>query len=112
VKKIIPDILDVVLTPTFSLFLTGALYLFLVMPITGLISDELLKIILYLIDHTGAFGGFALAAIFPSLIATGLHHGLASIHMELIAKSGGTLLFPVQIMSNAGLVGAGIALAF
>lgn len=109
-KKIIPDILDVVLTPTFTLLLSGVLYLFLLMPIAGVLSDWLIKGILYLLENTGIFGGFVLAAAFPSLIATGLHHGLSPIHMELINTTGGTPIFPVQIMSNAGLLGAGIAL--
>lgn len=109
-KKMIPDILDVVLTPTFTLLITGTAYLFILMPVAGFLSDYLITGIMYLINNTGIFGGFVLAAAFPSLIATGLHHGLSPIHMELINTTGSTPIFPVQIMSNAGLLGAGIAL--
>lgn len=109
-KKIIPDVLDVVLTPTINLLVTGTIYIFMIMPVAGLLSDWLISGIMYLVTNTGIFGGFVLATAFPSLIATGLHHGLAPIHMELINSTGGTPIFPVQIMSNAGLLGAGIAI--
>lgn len=109
-KKIVPDIVDVVITPTFTLLFSGLLYLFVFMPVAGIISTWLINGILFLLENTGVFGGFALALVFPSLIATGLHHGLSPIHMELINSTGGTPIFPVQIMSNAGLLGAGIAL--
>lgn len=109
-KKIVPDVLDVVLTPTFNLIITGTIYLFGIMPIAGILSDWLIGGIMYLLENTGVFGGFVLATAFPSLIATGLHHGLSPIHMELINSTGGTPIFPVQIMSNAGLLGAGIAI--
>lgn len=109
-KRIIPDILDVVLTPTFNLIITGSIYIFLIMPVAGKLSDYLINGILYLLENTGIFGGFVLATAFPSLIATGLHHGLSPIHMELINSTGSTPIFPVQIMSNAGLLGAGLAI--
>lgn len=109
-KKIIPDVVDVVLTPTINLLVTGTIYMFLIMPVAGLLSDWLINGIMYLLENTGMFGGFVLASLFPSLIATGLHHGLSPIHMELINSTGGTPIFPVQIMSNAGLLGAGLAL--
>ncbi|WP_067839079.1 PTS transporter subunit EIIC [Amphibacillus sediminis] len=109
-RKIIPNILDVVLTPTLTILITGALYLLIIMPIAGFLSDGLINGIMWLLDVSGILGGFVLAAAFPSLIATGLHHGLAPIHMELINTTGTTPIFAVQVMSNAGLVGAGLAI--
>jgi PTS system sucrose-specific IIC component len=109
-KKVIPDVVDVVLRPTLMLFLTGVVYLLILMPITGWLSDLLIDGIMYMINTTGVLGGFALAALFPSLIATGLHHGLAPINMELISQMGSTPIVTIQIMSNCGLVGAGLAL--
>lgn len=111
-KKCIPDILDVVFTPVFELIIAGTIYMFLIMPIAGKLSDYFTNGMMFLIEHTGIFGGFVLAAAFPSLIVTGLHQGLAPIHMELINSTGGTPIFPIQIMSNAGLLGAGLAIFF
>jgi PTS system sucrose-specific IIC component len=109
-KKIVPDIVDIVLRPTFMLLLTGVLYIMVLMPVTGWVSDQIINGIMFLINTTGVFGGFILASLFPSLIATGLHHGLSPINMELINQTGTTPINAIQIMSNAGLVGAGLAL--
>lgn len=109
-RKVIPDILDVVLTPTFTILITGGLYLIAIMPIAGFLSDLLIDGIMWILDVSGILGGFVLSAVFPSLIATGLHHGLAPIHMELLNTTGTTPIFTVQVMSNAGLVGAGLAI--
>lgn len=108
--KIIPDVLDVVLTPTLALLLTTIVYFLTVMPVMGLLSDGLIKGILYLINESGIIGGFILSALAPALISTGLHQGLTPINLQLIAEHGSTQINAFQIMSNAGLVGAGLAL--
>lgn len=109
-KKIIPDIVDVVLRPMFSLLLTGILYFVVIMPLTGIVSDWILNGIMFLINSSGILGGFVLAAISPLIISTGMHHGLTPINIELINTTGATPISAIQIMSNAGLVGAGLAL--
>lgn len=110
--KFIPDLITVVVKPTLALLLTGVVFFFIIMPITGILTDALTDGIIYLIDNTGVFGGFVLAAISPLIISTGLHHGLLPVNIELINATGSTPINPVQIMSNAGLVGAGLALYF
>lgn len=109
-KKIVPNVVDIVLRPTLTLFITGFLYVLILMPITGWLSDLLIKGLMGIINGTGIFGGFVLGALFPSLIVTGLHQGLTPINMQLIEQLGATPLMTVQIMSNSGMVGAGLAI--
>lgn len=111
-RKVIPNILDVVVTPTLTLLITSTIFLLTIMPLAGILSDWLINGIISLIEYSGILGGFVLSALFPSLIATGLHHGLSAIHSELINTTGSDPIFPVQIMSNAGMVGAGLAIYF
>lgn len=108
--KVIPNVVEVILVPFLSLIITGGLYLFAIMPLAGLLSDYVVKGIMFLLVHTSVFGGFAIAALSPALTATGLQHGLLPIQIELINQTGATPLSPVQIMSNAGLVGTGLGL--
>jgi PTS system sucrose-specific IIC component len=110
VRKAVPNILDVVVTPTLTLLVTAAIFLFALMPLAGILSHWIITGILALLEYSGVLGGFVLAALFPSLIATGLHHSLTPIHGELINTLGVDPVFPVQIMSNSGLVGAGLAI--
>ncbi|RRJ63268.1 PTS sugar transporter subunit IIC [Paenibacillus oralis] len=111
-RKVVPNILDVVVTPTLTLLITSAIFLLTVMPLAGILSDWIINGILALLEFSGILGGFVLAALFPSLIATGLHHSLSAIHAELLNTLGVDPVFPVQIMSNAGMVGAGLAIYF
>lgn len=107
--KVVPDIIAVVIVPVFSIAVVAAVLYYGIMPFAGVLSNWLTDGIMYLINVSGVLGGFVLSALFPTLIASGLHHGLTPIHMQLINDLGLDPIFPVQIMSNAGMVGAAIA---
>lgn len=109
IRKIIPNVLDVVMTPLISLSVVVILLLYAIMPAAGVASDFIINGLQHILNKGGVVAGFTLASLFPTLIAFGLHHGLAPIHMELINATGTTPLFAIQIMSNAGMVGAAIA---
>lgn len=109
VRRFIPDVLDVVMTPTIVLTVMAATLLFAIMPVAGVLSDAILHGMNGLLTTGGVAAGFVLAALFPFLISLGLHHGLFPIHLEMINASGHAPLFAIQIMSNAGMVGAATA---
>lgn len=109
VRRYIPDVLDVVLTPTIVLSTMAAALLFVIMPIAGVVSDAILHGMNGLLETGGLAAGFVLASLFPFLISLGLHHGLFPIHLEMINATGHAPLFAIQIMSNAGMVGAATA---
>ena len=108
-RKIVPYIIDVVVTPLLSLVSVSLALFFVIMPVAGFLSDILTNGIISILEVSGVIGGFILSAFFPFLISTGLHHGINPIHMEFINLTGTTPLFTVQIMSNAGMVGAAVA---
>ncbi len=105
-RKIIPNSVAVIFVPTLTLLITTAAMVVILMPICGVISTAIVSGLMWVLDVTGIFGGFLLAALFPSLISTGLHHGLGAIHMEMLNTLGTAPLLSVQVMSNAGMVGA------
>lgn len=109
-KKYIPNILAVVFVPFLSLLITGGVYLFVVMPFAGFLSDGICNGIMWLIENAGVPGGFIIAGIAPSLTTTGLQNGLIPVQIELIRATGTTPISPVQIMGNAGLVGSGLGI--
>ncbi|MGL1812373.1 UNVERIFIED_CONTAM: PTS sugar transporter subunit IIC [Serratia marcescens] len=109
VRRIVPDILDVVLTPTIVLTVMAGALLFAIMPVAGLLSNGILHSLNGLLATGGLAAGFVLASLFPFLISLGLHHGLFPIHLEMINATGHAPLFAIQIMSNAGMVGAATA---
>lgn len=109
VRRFVPDIVDVVVTPTVVLLVMAAAQLFIIMPVAGVVSNGILQGLNGLLEHGGIAAGFVLSALFPFLISLGLHHGLFPIHLEMINATGHAPLFAIQIMSNAGMVGAATA---
>lgn len=108
--KWMPEAIDIIVTPTISLLLIGLMTVFLIMPGAGVISDSLVGSILWLLKYGGVFSGFVLGSLFLPMVMVGLHQILIPIHVELIAKTGSTTLYPILAMAGAGQVGAAIAL--
>lgn len=109
VRRFVPDIIDVVVTPTIVLVVMAAALLFVIMPVAGVVSNGILHGLNGLLSTGGIAAGFVLSALFPFLISLGLHHGLFPVHLEMINATGHAPLFAIQIMSNSGMVGAATA---
>lgn len=116
IRKKMPDNLDLVFTPFLTLFITVILYLFLIMPITGLVSGVLCKLIslVCLSDNVLVRGitGFTSAALFLPMVSMGMHRGLDSVYSLQLSELGYITLFPALAMAGAGQVGAAIAIYF
>lgn len=108
-RKIIPVALDLFLTPTLVLLISGFLAIFILQPVGGIFSDWLSAGSKLAIEHGGPLMGFILSAAFLPLVMTGLHQGLIPIHAELIKTTGVTILLPILAMAGAGQVGAALA---
>lgn len=109
-RKVIPDAVDIIVTPTIALLVVGLITIFFIMPFAGFISSNLIGAINWTLEVGGAFSGFVLGAAFLPLVMLGLHQVLTPIHIEMINDSGMTLLLPMLAMAGAGQVGASIAL--
>lgn len=109
-RKVVPNEVDIIVTPTVSLLVVGLLTIFLIMPVAGFVSTSLVGAISWVLEVGGAVAGFILGAIFLPLVMFGLHQVLTPVHIEMIAASGKTLLLPILAMAGAGQVGASIAL--
>nr|WP_263326190.1 PTS transporter subunit EIIC [Neobacillus sp. Marseille-Q6967] len=112
VRKFVPQSLDIIVTPTVSLLITGILTYLVFMPLGGFISDIITKGLTTVLDFGGVVAGFVLGATFLPLVVTGLHQGLTPIHLELINTLGDDPLLPILAMGGAGQVGAAFAIYF
>lgn len=108
--KIVPDAVDIIVTPTISLLVIGLLEIFLIMPLAGFISNGMVGGINWVLSVGGAFSGFVLGALFLPMVMFGLHQILTPIHIQMIGETGKTLLLPILAMAGAGQVGAAFAL--
>lgn len=114
VRRKVPDLLDLIVTPFVSLLVVGLLFVFVIMPITGFISDGLVSALSVIINSTNpvirVISGYVLAAVFLPMVLLGLHHGLIPIYAVQLEQMGGVSLFPVLAMAGAGQVGAALAI--
>ncbi len=114
VRKHVPDVLDLIVTPLISILVTGVIYVFVLMPVTGYISDGLVFLLNLLVASTNPvvsiICGFVMSAVFLPMVLLGLHHGLIPIYSVQLEQMGGVSLFPCLAMAGAGQVGAALAI--
>ncbi|MFS5045145.1 PTS transporter subunit EIIC [Staphylococcus aureus] len=108
--KIVPNAIDIIVTPTIALLIVGLLTIFIFMPLAGFVSDSLVSVVNGIISIGGVFSRFIIGASFLPLVMLGLHHIFTPIHIEMINQSGATYLLPIAAMAGAGQVGAALAL--
>ncbi|MCO5477457.1 PTS system, sucrose-specific IIA component [Enterococcus sp. AZ091] len=108
--RVIPEAIDIIVTPTLCLLAIGLAEIFLIMPLAGFISDSLVGSINWVLNVGGAFSGFVLGATFLPMVMFGLHQILTPIHIQMIEATGSTQLLPILAMAGAGQVGAALAL--
>ena len=114
IRKRMPDVLELILTPLLSLLINAILFVFIIMPLAGFISDGLVALLSIIINSSNpvvsVISGYILAALFLPMVLLGLHHGLIPIYAVQLEAMGGVSLFPVLAMAGAGQVGAAIAI--
>ncbi|WP_407550510.1 PTS transporter subunit EIIC [Streptomyces sp. Pv4-95] len=108
-RKWVPEALDVLVTPTLTVLLTGLVTIFGLMYAAGEVSTAIGSFANWLLAHGGAFAGFVLGGLFLPLVMLGLHQALIPIHTTLIEQQGYTVLLPILAMAGAGQVGAALA---
>ena len=83
IRSKMPDAVDICFTPILTLIITLIPYIFIVMPVTGLISTGLCKLVELVAMSTNPVvrmvAGYLGAALFLPMVAMGMHHGLVSL---------------------------------
>ncbi|MEW4282078.1 PTS transporter subunit EIIC [Priestia koreensis] len=110
IRRFVPSVVDIIVTPTITLLVTGIVTYVVFMPVGGFISEGITKGLLAILDTGGVGAGFVLGATFLPLVVTGLHQGLTPVHLELINSIGNDPLLPILAMGGAGQVGAAFAI--
>ena len=114
VRSKMPDALDIVVSPLVILAVCVVPYVFVIMPITGIISNVLVSVVGSVCMSENLFvrmiAGFLGSFLFLPLVAVGMHHGLVALYSVQLAELGFVTLYPALAMAGAGQVGAAIAI--
>ncbi|MGA5525831.1 PTS transporter subunit EIIC [Streptomyces pseudogriseolus] len=109
-RRWVPESVDVLVTPTVTVLVSGLATLFGLMFLAGEVSSWIGDAADWLLAHGGAGAGFLLGGLFLPLVMLGLHQALIPIHTTLIEGAGFTVLLPILAMAGAGQVGAALAI--
>ncbi|MFB6843132.1 PTS transporter subunit EIIC [Streptomyces sp. NPDC056361] len=108
-RRRVPESLDVLVTPTLTVLVSGLVTVFGLMFVAGEISRAIGDFADWLLANAGAGAGLLLGGLFLPLVMLGLHQALIPIHTTLIEQQGYTVLLPILAMAGAGQVGAAMA---
>ncbi|WP_420168538.1 PTS transporter subunit EIIC [Streptomyces violaceoruber] len=111
-RRWVPEALDVLVTPTLTVLISGLVTIFGLMYVAGEVSSAIGTFADWLLSNGGAGAGFVLGGLFLPLVMLGLHQALIPIHTTLIEQQGYTVLLPILAMAGAGQVGAAVAVYF
>lgn len=109
---ITPKMLKIILHPTLVILISAPIALIVVGPLGSIAGDGLAIAISFLSTKLGFVIVGILAAFFPFIVMTGMHHALTPIGLSAIATGGSdTLIFISQVCSNIAQSGASLAVA-
>lgn len=114
IRAHMPSSLDVVFTPLLTLLVCLIPYVFVIMPVFGLISGAICSAIQAVCVSGNIFvriiAGYVSAALFLPMVSMGMHHGLVALYSIQLEQAGYITLYPSLCMAGAGQVGAAIAI--
>jgi len=114
VRSKMPDALDIVVSPLVIMAVMVVPYVFVIMPITGIISNILVSVVGAVCMSENVLirmvAGFLGSFLFLPLVAMGMHHGLVALYTVQLNTIGFVTLYPALAMAGAGQVGAAIAI--
>ncbi|GIM30425.1 PTS beta-glucoside transporter subunit EIIBCA [Clostridium polyendosporum] len=104
-RKIMPDVLDLMFTPFFVLLIMMIVSLLILGPALHIVELGLVSVIQSLVHLPFGIGGFMIGLTYPLAVLTGLHHTYIMIETSLLATTGFNPLITLCAMyafSNAG----------
>ncbi|MEG0854447.1 MAG: PTS transporter subunit EIIC [Angelakisella sp.] len=109
-RKVMPSILDLILTPVLVVLVTGLFSVYAIYPVSTFLTNALAVGVTALVEQGGILVGMLLSGTFLPLVMTGLHRAITPIETTLLESTGIDLIRPILAMAGAGQVGAGIAI--
>lgn len=105
-KKIVPDVLDLIVTPFVTLLISMILGLLIVGPIMHNAEQLIFGAIKSFINLPFGLGGLVIGGVHQLIVVTGVHHALNALEVELLSSTGKNAF---NAMITCGIVGQGAA---
>lgn len=109
--KIVPEILDLFVTPLVTLSVTGYLTFTIIGPVFVFLENGLLSAVQFIITLPFGIGGFIMGGLYSITVIGGIHHMYTIIDMGQLSKYGFTYWLPIASAANMAQAGATLAVA-
>lgn len=109
-RKIMPNALDLIMTPFVVMLVTFLIVILCVGPVMHVVELKLVNIVEALVHLPFGIGGFIIGATYPLLVITGLHHTYTMIETSLLANTGFNPV--ITLCAMYGFANVGTCLAF
>lgn len=111
-RKIVPDALDIILTPFLTILTSGFVSLMVVGPVMRLIGEGISTSLQGIYDTTGIIAGMIFGGLYSTIVISGVHHSFHAIEAGLLSEVGVNLFLPIWAMANTAQGGAALAVYF
>ena len=109
--KIVPEVLDLFVTPLVSVFVTGYLTLSIVGPIFVWAENAILGAIQWMLTLPLGLGSLIMGGLYAPTVVTGIHQMYTAIDIGQLAKYGVTYWLPLASAANVAQGAAALAVA-
>lgn len=109
--KVVPEVLDLFVTPLVSVFVTGYLTLAIIGPIFVWAENAILNAIQWMLTLPFGIGSLIMGALYAPTVVTGIHQMYTAIDIGQIAQYGVTYWLPLASAANIAQGAAALAVA-
>ena len=109
--KVVPEVLDLFVTPLVSVFVTGYLTLAIIGPIFVWAENAILNAIQWMLTLPFGIGSLIMGALYAPTVVTGIHQMYSAIDIGQIAQYGVTYWLPLASAANIAQGAAALAVA-
>ena len=109
--KVVPEIIDLFVTPLVTVLVTGYLTLTVFGPVFSWIENGVLDAVQFLITLPFGIGAALAGAAYPFTVVAGVHHMYNALEAGLLSTNGLNTWMPIATAANVAQGGAALAIA-
>ncbi|MBP3886019.1 MAG: PTS transporter subunit EIIC [Olsenella sp.] len=109
--KVVPEMLDLFLTPLLSVSLAAYITILFIGPIFVWLENSILGVLMFLLSVPLGLGYILIGLIYSPSVVTGLHQMYTTIDVSMLAQYGVTYWLPIASAANIAQGGACLAVA-
>ena len=110
--KIVPEVVDLFVTPLLSVFVTAFLTMTAIGPVFSQLETWVLDGAKWLIEMPLGIGSLIMGGVYAPTVVAGVHHMYNAIELAMIADNGKNTWMPIATAANVAQGAAALAVAF